>query len=100
MATQVGLFIFYNSKKQTCVATGYRLAIFYHLRHPFYLFGMSACHSSILGFLLSILLSKVKQMLEEDALNVLKFMASNQLVANPSKTALSQAYPYIQRRKT
>ena len=34
------------------------------------------------------LLSEVKRMLEEDALNVLKYMASNGLVANPSKTAL------------
>ena len=34
------------------------------------------------------LLSRVKQMLEEDALNMLKFMASNSLVANASKTAL------------
>ena len=34
------------------------------------------------------LLSEVKRMLEEDALNVLRFMASNGLVANPSKTAL------------
>ena len=34
------------------------------------------------------LLSKVIQMLEEDALNVLKYMASNGLVANASKTAL------------
>ena len=33
------------------------------------------------------LLSKVKSMLEEDALNVLKFMVSNGLVANASKTA-------------
>ena len=30
----------------------------------------------------------VKMMLEEDAINVLKFMASNGLVANASKTAL------------
>ena len=34
------------------------------------------------------LLSKVKMMLEEDAKNVLRFMASNGLVANASKTAL------------
>ena len=34
------------------------------------------------------LLSRVIEMLEEDALNVLKFMASNGLVANASKTAL------------
>ena len=34
------------------------------------------------------LLTEVKRMLEEDALNVLKFMASNGLVANPAKTAL------------
>ena len=34
------------------------------------------------------LLAKVKQMLEEAALNVLKFMASNGLVANASKTVL------------
>ena len=33
------------------------------------------------------LLSKVKEMLEEDAKNVLMFMASNGLVANPKKTA-------------
>ena len=33
------------------------------------------------------LLAKVIQMLEEDANNVLEFMASNGLVANPSKTA-------------
>ena len=35
-----------------------------------------------------LLISEVKRMLEEDALNVLKFMASNGLVANPAKTAL------------
>ena len=34
------------------------------------------------------LISEVKRMLEEDAINVLKFMASNGLVANPTKTAL------------
>ena len=34
------------------------------------------------------LLSKVIEMLEEDANNVLKYMASNGLVANASKTAL------------
>ena len=33
------------------------------------------------------LLAKIIEMLEEDALNVLKFMASNGLVANPNKTA-------------
>ena len=33
------------------------------------------------------LLSKVKEMLEYDALRVLQFMASNGLVANPQKTA-------------
>ena len=31
-------------------------------------------------------------MLEEDALNVLKFMASNGLIANPAKTALIRAF--------
>ena len=33
-------------------------------------------------------LEKVCEILEEDAINVLKFMASNGLMANPSKTSL------------
>ena len=41
------------------------------------------------------LLEKIIAMLEEDAKNVLQFMASNGLVANPKKTAFMVLNPFV-----